>query len=77
MSVTIAEIKALPRPFDKMFKPSNVVRPFHLLYDDLKKERTDISRLAFSNFLERKHSEQKGRFRGVVGYKFEFIPRTD
>ena len=62
------------RKFSEMFIPCDDGRAAHLLYDDLKKERTDIPKIAFYSLLLQEYSHLRVKCAdGNLGYKLKYI----
>jgi len=60
----------------EMWEESDSVRCSHLLYEDLKKERTDIPKFHFYIFLQENYSHLRGKSEaGNMGYKLKYIPK--
>ncbi|MFB3057407.1 MAG: hypothetical protein ACE1ZQ_09640 [Ignavibacteriaceae bacterium] len=57
-----------------MWQQSNEVRCAHLLFEDLKKERNDIPKIAFYIFLQDNYNHLRGKSKhGNFGYKIKWI----
>jgi hypothetical protein len=58
-----------------MWEVSDEVRCSHLLYEDLKQERTDIRKFHFYIFLLENYSHLRGKSEaGNLGYKLKWKP---
>lgn len=61
-----------------MWEESKDVRCSHLLFEDLKKERTDINKMTFYIWLQENYKHLKGKSKeGNLGYKIKWKPLNE